>query len=62
MMAFDVLDHRALERGQVTTVSIPDDLERLQSIACLASKERPKGREVGRNKGIAADPKIAQCL
>jgi hypothetical protein len=49
MMTFDVLEHRALQRGQVTTVSIPDDLERLQSIACLTSKERLERRKIGRN-------------
>ena len=62
MMAFDVLEHRGFERGQLTTISIPDNLERLQSIACLASKERLDGHEIGRNKRIAADPEIAQRL
>ena len=35
MMGFDVLEHCALQRGQLNAVSIPDNLQRLQSITCV---------------------------
>ena len=62
MVIFDVFEDRTLQRGQVTTVSIPDDLELLKSVACLTSKERLERRKIGRNEGIASDPQIAQGI
>ncbi|KPH67127.1 hypothetical protein ADT71_02870 [Novosphingobium sp. ST904] len=62
MMGFDVLEHRALQRGQLNAVSIPDNLQRLQSITCVTRKESLERRKIGRNKGIAADPEIAQGI